>query len=197
MRPTVYLTAFIFAFSVALTRANEAERVTPPSVPSNIQVSADHKAFLVGHAYGTQNYVCLPTGWVNFSPTATLFDDFDKQIITHFLSPNPDEPGFPPRATWQSSADSSAVWAKTTPAETSTDPNFVAPGAIAWLRLEVVGEDDGPTGGDRLTKTTFIQRVNTQGGSAPATGCTLPSEVGNKQLVPYTADYFFYKKRND
>jgi hypothetical protein len=69
----------------------------------------------------------------------------------------------------------------------------VATGAIAWLLLEVVGAQDGPTGGDALTTTTFIQRVNTSGGVAPSTGCNSPTDIGNAAFVPYTADYFFYQ----
>jgi hypothetical protein len=57
----------------------------------------------------------------------------------------------------------------------------------------VVGAQHGPTGGDKLAATTFIQRLNTAGGMAPSTGCTLSTDVGQKALVPYTADYFFYK----
>src|SRR5262249_54909948 len=54
----------------------------------------------------------------------------------------------------------------------STDPRFVALGVIPWLRPQVVGSQSGPTDGDRLTETTFIQRLNTAGGIAPATGCS-------------------------
>ena len=42
--------------------------------------------------------------------------------------------------------------------------------------------------GRLLAKTTFVQRLNTNGGSAPDTACT----VGQTQLVPYTADYYFF-----
>jgi hypothetical protein len=44
-------------------------------------------------------------------------------------------------------------------------------------------------------ETTFVQRLNTSGGVAPApsTGCTQSTDVGKMALVPYTADYFFYK----
>ena len=95
------------------------------------------------------------------------------------------------RATWQDSRDTSTVWAVAIAA--SSDPAFVAPGAIPWLLLPVVGAKDGPTGGHRLTATTFIQRLNTSGGIAPSDGCTESPDVGKKALVPYTADYFFYK----
>jgi len=163
-------------------------------VPANIQVPAGNKAFLEGHAVGTQDYICLPSGsgfaWTFFGPQATLFNDDDKQVITHFLSPNPFESGMP-RATWQHSRDTSTVWAVAI--TTSSDPDFVAPGAIPWLLLQMVGAQDGPTGGNKLLETTFIQRLNTSGGVAPSTGCTQSTDVGQMALVPYTADYFFYK----
>jgi hypothetical protein len=44
-----------------------------------------------------------------------------------------------------------------------------------------------------LTATTFIQRLNTTGGAIPATGCAVSGNIGAREFVPYTADYFFYK----
>ena len=61
----------------------------------------------------------------------------------------------------------------------------------------MVGAQDGPTGGDTLTATKFIQRLNTSGGIAPSTGCTSSANVGNQAFVPYTADYFFYVDAHD
>ena len=62
-------------------------------------------------------------------------------------------------------------------------------GSIQCLLLQSVGNKKGPTGGNLLAKTTFIQRLNTSGGAVPTTACT----VGQTQLVPYTADYFFFR----
>ena len=178
----------------------------PPSVPDNIKVLDGSKVFLVGHATGTQNYVCKPSGsafkYILFTPEATLSGDNDRQIITHYFSPNPREPNTDStivadhlvRATWQHSRDGSTVWAFATPDTTSTDANFVARGAIAWLKLAVVGAQDGPTGGRTLSETTFIQRINTAGGVPPSTGCSSAGDVGNEAFVPYTADYVFYQK---
>jgi len=78
----------------------------------------------------------------------------------------------------------------------STDPLYVAPDSIPWLLLRVVGTQFGPTGGDKMTGTTFIQRVNTVGGLAPTTGCAQATDVGKKALVPYQAEYVFYRERN-
>ena len=167
-----------------------------PAVPAELEVPAGHTLFLRAHAFGTQNYICLPTdsgfGWAFFGPQATLFRDaFGRQVMTHFLSPNPDEEGLP-RATWQHSRDTSTVWA--TAVASSSDPSFVRPGAIPWLLLEVVGAEPGPAGGTRLTETVYIQRIRTSGGVAPATGCDdQDPDVGARALVPYEADYLFYE----
>ena len=174
-------------------------------MPDDIKVPEGAKAFLVGHGVGTQNYVCQPSGagfkFVLFTPEATLFDDGNKQIITHYFSPNlspiPPETEGTIRATWQDSHDTSTVWAAATAMATnSTDPTFVQPGAVAWLKLQVVGSQTGPIGSNKLTSSTFIQRVNTSGGLAPSTGCSSPSDVGNEAFVKYTADYFFYMQAN-
>ncbi len=185
-------------------QAAHAKQVTlPPVPPFKLEVPAGNTAFLVGHAIGTQNYVCLPSGagfaYVLFTPEATLFDDHGKQIITHYFSPNlaPFDPSDLDkiRATWQAS-DTSIVWAAVlNPAEDSashaTDPDFVAEGAVAWLKLTAVGTQDGPRGGDTLSDTTFVERLNTSGGLAPA-DCTSLADVGKEAFVPYTADYFFF-----
>ena len=174
-----------------------AQRETPPPVPDAIQVPAGQRLFLAGHALGTQNYICLPSGggfaWTLFGPQATLFHNDARQVMTHFLSPNPNEAGTL-RATWQHSVDTSAVWARAI--ASSSDPGFVAPGAIPWLLLEVVGAEGGPTGGRRLTVATYIHRLNTAGGVAPASGCSQSASVGSRIFVPYEADYFFYRDQH-
>jgi hypothetical protein len=178
--------------------------ITPPPTPVDLRVSSDFKPFLLGHGVGTQNYICKPVGngfgFVLFTPEATLFNDEGKQLITHFFSPNPAEANTDPtvvadrqiRVTWQDSQDTSSVWAKVK--APSTDSAFVAQGAVAWLLLEVVGTTDGPRGVGALSKTKFIQRLNTSGGLAPSTGCASLADVGKQAFVPYTADYFFYEK---
>jgi hypothetical protein len=186
----------VAAFTAWLPQTAFADTVTPPGVPDNLKVETGNKAFLVGHAFGTQNYICLPSGtgfaFSLFTPEATLLDDDDGQIITHYFSPtpNPDENGAI-RATWQHSRDSSLFFG--TALQVSTDAKFVASGAIPWVLLGRSAVRDGPTGGDVLANTTFVQRVNTHGGVAPPTGCASSSDVGKKAFVPYTADYFFYK----
>jgi hypothetical protein len=117
--------------------------------------------------------------------------DSHMQTMTHYFGPNPDEGGTV-RAAWQFK-DSSTVWGRVMDGHSSSDPNFVAPGAIPWLLVTVVGAQDGPAGRDRLKDTTYIQRLNTTGGVAPSTGCSSSTDIGNSAFVPYTADYYFYR----
>jgi len=195
--------ALALAFMVSLPQPARAGDVTPPPVPPKLEVDEGFVPFLVGKATGTQNYVCLPSAsspsgfaFSLFTPQATLFDDEMGQIITHFFSPNPDEDGTI-RATWVSSCDTSTVWAAVAPDGSSTDPAFVEEGAIAWLKLIVVGASDGPTGGDKLSSTKFVQRLNTSGGLAPSYGCSSAADVGKREFVPYRADYFFYREKGE
>jgi hypothetical protein len=194
----MHVGSFVLAAVTAVGAASATfDTVTPPDVPADLNVSSDERAFLISHAVGTQNYICLPAAaggyaWVLFGPQATLLDDEGGQVMTHFLSANPVESGMP-RPTWQHSRDTSSVWAALV--KSSSDPAYVAPNSIPWFLLRPVGTQAGPEGGARLTRTTAIQRVNTLGGLAPATGCSVATDVGRKALVPYSADYVFYRLR--
>src|SRR5215470_5148113 len=162
-----------------------AAQVTPPTTPTDIAVPVGNSPYLVGHAFGSQGYTCLPTadGGTAWNPTArpeaTLFTDLlgaQFQIITHFASinENPKQGIVPPlsgNATWQSSFDSSRVWAATVPGGVvvaGTDPESCPNGgSIPCLLLQSVGNKKGPSGGRLLANTTFVQRLNTNGGAAP------------------------------
>ena len=205
----VFAAALVLACLLGTVTFAAAENVTPPPTPSDITPPAGNTSFLVGHAQGSQGYVCLPTSgggtsWtINAArPEATLFFNVfgqDVQIITHFASidANPNDNIAKPvplggNATWQSSFDTSKVWAKAVnnPVVAGTDASCPNSGSIPCLLLQSVGNQKGPTGGKLLADTTYVQRLNTNGGAAPTTACT----VGQTQLVPYTADYYFFHK---
>ena len=188
------------ALVLGLTATLPAQDLKPPKAPQNLQVPDGHSLSLKVYATGTQNYVCVPEGgtptWKFLGPQATLFVAIPwaqhtvyAQIGTHFLSANPVEGGTA-RPTWQHSFDSSAVWGKA--AASSTDPLYVAPGAIPWLLVQITGAQPGPAGGNAFGRTTFIQRVNTSGGVAPTTGCDEGS-FGKVALMPYATDYYLYQ----
>jgi hypothetical protein len=204
------------AIGCALGAVNNAsaQRITPPATPALITPREGNVAFLLGRATGTQGYVCLPTStgasWTvnNPRPEATLFTSIfgtEFEIITHFLSPDTHPKNIPPdqvpfgSATWQSSIDSSKVWAQVmngSAIPAGSDPSCPNAGSIACLLLTSIGSEPGPAGGKALTQVTFVQRLNTKGGSAPADGCLVAGDVGKQVLVPYTADYYFYRAEN-
>lgn len=195
-----WTTVLVVGFMVSLPQLAHAQNtISPPIVPEGLDVEEGNEVFLLGRGVGTQNYVCAPcdptkancplgVAFTLFTPQATLFNDQGEQLITHFSSPNPVEGGTV-RVTWQDSRDTSSVWAKLVNAV------MVRTDSIAWVLLNVkdTGTQAGPTG-DRMTKTTFIQRVNTVGGLAPAVGCLSAADLGHQAFIPYRADYFFYKK---
>jgi hypothetical protein len=187
--------AIAAAFAVSPSQATSANGNAVPPVPTNIQVPAGYKLSRVAQATGTQNYICLPSGsgvnFALFTPQATLFEK-RTQTMTHYFSPNPTEGGTI-RATWLDSRDTSTVWGEVKPGNSSTDPAYVASGAIPWLLVTIVGSEDGNGKVGTLARTTFIQRLNTSGGMAPKTGCSSAADIGNKAFVPYTTDYYFYK----
>lgn len=125
---------------------------------------------LVLHAFGigVQIYHWNGTSWGAATPAATLYADSagNGQVATHFAGP-----------TWQSNSGSKVV---------GTVANRCTPDAasIAWLSLTAV-----PTGDGIFADVTFIQRLNTVGGNAPATPGTV---IGQEARIPYTADYLFY-----
>lgn len=201
--PNACVSALVVAVAISLPQTVHAQ-VTPPPTPQKITVPVGNSPYLVGHAFGSQGYTCLPTstGGTAWNPTArpeaTLFTDFfgQFQIITHFqsINANPKPDVTVPRsgnATWQGSLDSSRVWAvKVDGIDAGSDPaSCPNTGSIQCLLLQSVGNAKGPTGGSLLAKTTFIQRLNTKGGAVPTSTCA----VGQTELVPYTADYFFFR----
>ena len=149
-----------------------------PVVPSAIEVPDGNKVFLVGHAVGVQIYSCnliqSDYRWGFVAPRADLDDDNGKLIISHFGGP-----------TWQARDGSSVVGRV-------VDRVTVDAAAIPWLLLAAASTAAGADG-DRLVHTTYIQRIATAGGLAPAPAECNADTAGTTAEVPYTADYYFWK----
>ena len=157
---------------VGVAQAGPAE----PSAPAKVAVPDGHKLFLVGHASGFQVHECTATGWRFAGPLANLYDDNGNLLTTHFGGPS-----------WQAK-DGSKIAATLDGDGTIT----VDPTAIPWLRLRVTSATAGADG-DRLAATTYIQRLETTGGLAPAPGACNAGTVGQVARVHYTAVYAFWK----
>lgn len=135
-------------------------------------------------ASGVQMYVCVsPSGgsgeprWTLRGPEAILVDLSGDFMGRHFGGP-----------TW-AAPDGSAVQGTLKAAIPSPRS-----GDIPWLLLDArsSGPDTGLFGG-----VTSIQRVQTEGGAAPATPCSAPTArtPAEPLKVPYRALYNFYKTR--
>ncbi len=161
----------------SLTAVAQAAPAEPP-VPTTIAVPAGSKLYLVTHATGVQIYGCNATAggyaWSLVAPRANLYGDNGKLIATHFAGP-----------TWQARDGSSVVAQR-------VDGVTVDPSAIPWLLLSAASTTAGPDG-DRLARTTYIQRLATTGGLPPAAATCNADTAGSQAEVPYTADYYFWK----
>jgi hypothetical protein len=177
----VVICASVFALCglvAATASARPASQTVPGDVLDPRTYAPDTQLFLVAHATGVQKYACQANGtWLFTDPEATLYQTtgVSKPIGTHFLNFATGRP------VWQLDDGSSVEAARTQTASGGA-------GNIAWLLLQAMVTTAGPDG-DRLTSTTWVQRLNTSGGVAPAGTCT----PGDHTAVPYTADYFFWR----
>jgi hypothetical protein len=163
--------------SAAAASARPAPQTAPGDPLDPRTYAPDSRLFLVVHAIGVQKYTCQADGtWLFTDPEATLYKTtgVPKPIGTHFLNFATGRP------VWQLKDGSSVEAARTATA-------FGGAGNIPWLLLQAVVPTAG-SDGDRLTSTTWVQRLNTSGGVAPAGTCA----PGDRIAVPYTADYFFW-----
>ena len=162
------LLAGAIALSAALPTAASAQTQSLGSlIPERGNVP-----FLASLGTGVQIYQCNGTAWTFVAPRATLTDVLGRPIISHFGGP-----------TWQDDKDGSKVVGKGVASVT------VNPKAIPWLLLSGT-----PSGTGVLAKTTFIQRLLTNGGLAPAASTCTTANAGRQAEVPYTAEYVFWKK---
>ncbi len=158
-----------------LTWANPASADDrSPDLPSplcdSVNVPDGHRVSSHVYALGVQIYRWNGSNWAFIGPEAALFEDqcYSTQVGIHYGGP-----------TWEANDGSTVKGIRVADC---------APfrGAIPWLRLGATS-----TSGDgRFARLTFIQRVNTIGGTAPAEGGAF---VGDEARVPYTTEYYFYR----
>jgi len=144
-----------------------------PEVPDEISVGDTNKVHFHGFAIGVQIYTWDGSSWGPAVPRATLFDNEGNVVATHFAGPR-----------WKSNSGSIVLGAAVQPTVT-VDTN-----SIPWVRLRAVSTE----GSGIFANTSFIQRVHTAGGKAPLANGTF---IGQVAEMPYTADYFFFRKTND
>jgi hypothetical protein len=146
-------------------------------VPDNLKPAANEVALGTVGARGVQIYECRvkkdepqAAEWAFVAPEADLFAH-GKVVGRHYAGPQ-----------WES-VDGSKVAG-------STKARADAPhaGAIPWLLLAT--KSVGPVG--EYAKVTSIQRINTEGGAAPAADECNTASLGKRARSAYTADYVMF-----
>ena len=152
--------------------------VSQDSLPDPIKVPAGNRlAWETTTVGGEITYECRDRAqgggqeWVFVGPEATLNDRAGRRVGRYYGPP----------ATWES-ADGSKL--------TATQV-AIAPAAAGSIPLQLVKANPA-MGAGAMTGVSYIQRVATKGGVAPASACDAGSR-GRRETVRYQADYIFYR----
>lgn len=164
--------------AVLLSACSTTSMYSQYALPPTLQVPAGNTVALQTVGAGDITYECRAKKevasqfeWVFVGPDAVLSDRSGKAIGKYFGPP----------ATWASNDGS-----KITATQLAVAP--AGPGNIPFQLVKA----NPATGSGAMTGVTYIQRVATKGGVAPATACGA-SNLGAKEIVKYQADYIFWK----
>jgi hypothetical protein len=145
----------------------EAMSGSDASVATAVQVPPGNKPVARFYAKGVQTYSCTTGAWKGLEPAATLADRLGRAVALHSRGP-----------IWVSTVDGSAVEA----APVDGARNDV-PGAVPELLLKA----KSTRGEGVFAGVSFVQRLATKGGVAPAGTC----QEGAQTSVKYEALYVF------
>jgi hypothetical protein len=158
--------------------ASAPAQVGAPKVPDLLRVPEASVMVVKAHGEGVQIYECKSSGeaaspwqWLLKAPEADLIDDQGKKIGKHYGGP-----------TWEAN-DGSRVTGEVQQHLASTGP-----AAIPWLLLKAKSNQ----GTGIFQDVSYIQRLDTEGGKAPAGGCDA-EHAGTQARVRYGAEYYFYR----
>jgi hypothetical protein len=178
-RPLIAVAAVALTtlLSACSTMAPMSMSMPTPQAPAAVTAPVGNKVAMMAVGAGDLNYECRAKAdmpgtfaWVFTGPDALLLDKNKATVGKYYGGP-----------TWEST-DGSKVSGK----QLAT-----APGVAGAIALQLV-QASPAMGSGAMTGVTFIQRLNTIGGVAPADVCN-QAAMGSKKLVKYQADYYFYK----
>lgn len=161
-----------------MAAAHAAAEAGIDAVPEALRPPAGQVLALEARATGVQIYECKAAkddpsqfSWTLKAPEAELKDQSGKPLGKHYAGP-----------TWEASDGSKVM------GELVTKQDAPAAGAIPWLLLRA----KSTSGNGKFSAIASIQRLQTKGGTAPASGCD-SAQSGKESRVPYSAVYRFYK----
>jgi uncharacterized protein DUF3455 len=155
-----------------------ARTFSQDGLPDAVKVPTGHAVAWETVGVGEITYECRAKAatpgaheWVFVGPQADLKSRSGSKLGTYYGPP--------------------ATWAANDGSKVTGTQLAVAPAAAGNIPFQLVKANPA-MGSGALTGTTYIQRVATQGGVAPATTCDA-SAIGRKEIVKYQADYIFWK----
>jgi hypothetical protein len=147
-------------------------------IPESLRAPVGQVLALAARASGVQIYECKAAkddpsqfSWTLKGPEADLKDFSGKPVGKHYAGP-----------TWEATDGSKVV------GELVAKRDAPDSAAIPWLLLRA----KSTSGSGIFAAIASIQRLQTSGGSAPASGCD-SSQSGKESRVKYSAVYRFYK----
>ncbi len=178
-------TTLVIATALAMTacassmRSPSATMYSQAGLPDAVKVPTGHRVAMETVGAGDITYECRAKQnmagqfeWTFVGPDAKLMDRAGQEVGKYYGPP----------ATWESRDGSKITGAQVAVAPASGMGN---------IPLQLVKANPA-MGMGAMQGVTYIQRVATSGGVAPAMACGA-GNVGSKQLVQYRADYIFYK----
>ena len=177
-----HLSLLAVAAAALLTACGAMQPAAPAfsqdGLPDTVRVPSGNRVAMETVGSGDLTYECRDkanapgmTEWVFVGPNAVLNDRSGRQVGKYYGPP----------ATWES-MDGSKLTAMQL---------AVAPAGAGNIPYQLV-KTNPAMGSGAMTGVTYIQRVATRGGVAPASVCDATSK-GKKEIVKYQADYIFWK----
>lgn len=147
-------------------------------LPDAVKVPMGNQVALQSVGVGEITYECRAKAdapgafaWVFVGPQADLMSRSGAKLGTYFGPP--------------------ATWAALDGSKITGTQVAVAPAGTGNIPSQLVKANPA-MGSGAMSGITYVQRVATQGGVAPASMCD-GSAVGRKEVVKYQADYIFWK----
>jgi hypothetical protein len=164
--------------SSAATADGHAKAFDQSTLPDAVKVPAGNKLALETVGIGEITYECREKKdasgqmeWAFVGPNAVLKDRKGATIGAYYGPP--------------------ATWKSTDGSEVTATQVAVSPAPAGNIPLQLVKANPAK-GAGAMMGVTYIQRVATKGGVAPAMTCDMASK-GKKEIVKYEADYILYK----
>jgi hypothetical protein len=176
--------ALCAAFLSACASGPTAQADARP-VPASLKPADNERVAFTWHAVGSQIYECRTSdkggwAWVFVAPEADLFNQKDEKVGTHGAGPHGAGPHW------------AALDGSRTVGTVKARADGERPADIPLLLL--TAKSAGAPG--KMAGVTSVQRLNTEGGNAPAAGCAVRADAGKRVKEGYTADYVFFAAKN-